>query len=249
MSMNYRTRGVKCVEVVDRYMAGLVLGKQETEDESALTLDGLTELSMAKTWIVPQEFTVEIWDSPRVYEIYDALSIDLWPWNNRLIALPPFLLSTATASVLCTVSCPFSELGLPLPSIPASCDRPSRAIPLRLRPFWKMDTVYILPCWEKSARIFFKNNCLRHADLNKRQWWHLWNGLTVCIHPQPFPTLCTRGFCAHKTGFEFYCARWVIKDRLFSNCVCSAAAKVLWPNGRGGGVNVYHPALLLQVKI
>lgn len=36
-------------EVVDRYMAGLVLGEQETEDESALTLDGLTELSMAKT--------------------------------------------------------------------------------------------------------------------------------------------------------------------------------------------------------
>lgn len=27
VSMNYRTRGVKCVEVVDRYMAGLVLGR------------------------------------------------------------------------------------------------------------------------------------------------------------------------------------------------------------------------------
>lgn len=30
-------------------MAGLVLGEQETEDESALALDVLTELSMAKT--------------------------------------------------------------------------------------------------------------------------------------------------------------------------------------------------------
>lgn len=218
--LHYRTRGVKCVEVADspgRAGDRRWVGTHSWRLDRTVNGQDVNSTSGIHSWNLGQ--------STRLRDLRRTI--------NRFVTVEYPTHRSPTLSIVhgdgftASVPCPFSDLHFLV--YLQRCDRPSRAIPLRLRPFSPMDTLQYTVHSSLSTIIAYVMLIL--AKDNDGTSVTVW--LYVSVHS--LSQLSAQGFfCAHKTGFEFYCARWVIKDRIFSYCVCSAAVKVLCPEGRGG---------------